>query len=620
MAAGRAGELAVNGGCMAILIPSLGFARFDTRGELRLAERLKDFLEENAVVWHNLPVGPRSRHPDFIIVHPANGLLVLEVKDWRLESIASADKTKVELLTSHGTVRESSPLEQARKYTFEVVRTLERDGQLLFPAGHRFKGRPILPFGFGAVFTNITRKQFDQTNLKEVLAEHLCVFKDEMSEGADPEEFRSRLWRMVYPRLGEPLSMPQFDRLRALLFPEIRIRQIALPLDEPMVPDPSDRTLAVMDMHQEQIARSLGEGHRIIRGVAGSGKTLILAFRAEYLARAATKPVLILCYANGIAGRLEDTMQSRGVEDRVQVRTFHSWCYWMLRTYGIPAPSEREYPDYEKRLAASVSEVVKAVDQGHIPTEQYDAVLIDEAHDFEPQWLALAAKMVNPRTKALMVVYDDIQAIYKGRERPVWRQLGIEAQGRTTVLKVNYRNTAQIVAFAKRFASDVIGAPGTIADDEHAILLPEDAGRQGLVPEVRQCVSIDAEAHCIVEWFLGRKKAGYEWPQMACLYPEHWIGERVAQVLAKHEVPFDMAKNNRNRVSTKRVAVRFLSMHTAKGLEFPCVAIAGLGLLGRRGEAIEECVRLTYVGVTRATHEALLTYSSKSALVQRLIG
>ena len=47
---------------MALLIPSLGFARFDSRGELRLAERLKDFLEENAVVWHNLPVGPHSRH------------------------------------------------------------------------------------------------------------------------------------------------------------------------------------------------------------------------------------------------------------------------------------------------------------------------------------------------------------------------------------------------------------------------------------------------------------------------------------------------------------------------------------------------------------------------------
>jgi hypothetical protein len=604
---------------MAILIPSLGFARFDTRGELRLAERLKDFLEENAVVWHNLPVGPRSRHPDFIIVHPANGLLVLEVKDWRLETILSADKTKVELLTSRGPVRESNPLEQARRYAFEVVRTIDRDGQLLFPPGHRFMGKPIVPFGFGAVFTNITRKQFDQANLKEVFPEHLCVLKDEMTEGADPEEFRSRLWNMVHPRLGEPLSMPQFDRLRALLFPEIRIRQIALPLEEPIAPDPSDRTLAVMDMHQEQIARSLGEGHRIIRGVAGSGKTLILAFRAEHLARSATRPVLILCYANGIAGRLEDAMQDRGMEHRVQVLTFHGWCYRMLRTYGIAAPSERDYPDYAMRLAASVSEVMKAVDQGHIPAEQYDAVLIDEAHDFEPQWLALAAKMVNPRTKALMVVYDDIQAIYKGRERPVWKQLGIEASGRTTVLKVNYRNTAQIVAFARRFASDVIGAPGTTADDEHPILLPEDAGRQGLAPDVRQCVSIDAEAHCVAEWFLGRKKAGYEWPQMACLYPEHWIGERVAQVLARHDVPVDMVKNNKNRISMKRLAVRFLSMHTAKGLEFPCVAIAGLGLLGRHGEAIEECVRLTYVGVTRATHEALLTYSSESALVQRLI-
>lgn len=250
---------------------------------------------------------------------------------------------------------------------------------------------------------------------------------------------------------------------------------------------------------------------------------------------------------------------------------------------------------------------------------QYDAVLIDEAHDFEPQWLALAAKMVNPRTKALMVVYDDIQAIYKGRGRPVWSQLGIEAKGRTTVLKVNYRNTVQILAFARHFASDVIGSPGTTADDEHAILLPEDAGRQGLVPDVRRCVSIDAEVHCVAEWFVGRKMAGYEWPQMACLYPEHWIGERVAQVLTRHGVPIDMAKNNRNRVSTKHAAVRLLTLHTAKGLEFPCVAIAGLGFLGRHGETIEECVRLTYVGVTRATHEALLTYSSESALVQRLI-
>ena len=142
--------------------------------------------------------------------------------------------------------------------------------------------------------------------------------------------------------------------------------------------------LAVMDLHQEQVARGLGEGHRIIRGVAGSGKTLILAFRAEYLARASSKPVLILCFANGIAGRLEDVMQERGIEDRVQVRTFHSWCSQMLKTYGIPAPRQEEYREFNDWLAALVRTVEAETLLGHIPGGQYDAVLIDERMTSSP--------------------------------------------------------------------------------------------------------------------------------------------------------------------------------------------------------------------------------------------
>jgi hypothetical protein len=57
----------------------------------------------------------------------------------------------------------------------------------------------------------------------------------------------------------------------------------------------------------------------------------------------------------------------------------------------------------------------------------------------------MARRMVDPDKRSLMIVYDDMQAIYKGRARPVWSQLGIEAEGRTTVLKINYRNTAQIL-------------------------------------------------------------------------------------------------------------------------------------------------------------------------------
>lgn len=603
---------------MATLIPSLGSARFDARGELRLAERLKDCLEDNAWVWHNIPVGPFGRHPDFVALHPQQGIVVLEVKDWRLDTIGHATSQQVELITDRGNVLTDNPFVQVRSYMFNVVNSLKRDPLLVVESGS-FKGQPMFPFGHGVVFSNITRKQFEQTDLHEVFPPERCIFRDEMAESVDADAFRERVWRMVSRRISSGLTLPQIDRVRALLFPEIRVTQIVLPFDEPAKSSPADdRVLAVMDMQQEQVARSMGEGHRIVRGVAGSGKTLILAFRAEQIARAANRPVLILSFANGISGRLENAMQDRGVEDKVVVSTFHSWCLKMLRTYDQPIATEKEFPDFTERQAVNVQTVLDAAERGLIPSGQYDAVLIDEAHDFEPQWLALAAKMVNPDTKALMIVYDDAQAIYKGRTRPVWKQLGIEAAGRTTVLKVNYRNTAQILRFARKFAADVIGAPGVCAGDENAVLMPEDGGREGVEPVVRQCVNYDGEAHAIAEWLLGRKAAGYQWGQMAVLYPRNFIGERFEKILQKHGVPVDVAKKHHNRVETGRDAVRFLSMHNAKGLEFPCVAIGGLGAL-KKSEDIEDDIRLTYVAITRATHEAFITYSNMSELVRRLV-
>jgi hypothetical protein len=53
------------------------------------------------------------------------------------------------------------------------------------------------------------------------------------------------------------------------------------------------------------------------------------------------------------------------------------------------------------------------------------------------------------------------------------------------VLKVNYRNTAQILRFARKFAADVIGAPGVCAGDE----CDPDAGRRRARVWSRWCAS-----------------------------------------------------------------------------------------------------------------------------------
>ncbi len=155
---------------MALLIPKIGAARFDTSGELRFAERLAEKLEDNAIVWRNIPIGPRGRYPDFIALHPHRGLLALEVKDWRIESIARADKLRVELITARGIVTVQNPIEQVREYLFAVKHLLERDALLVCPAGSPFAGKLAAPFGWGVVLTNITRRQFDATDLREVIA------------------------------------------------------------------------------------------------------------------------------------------------------------------------------------------------------------------------------------------------------------------------------------------------------------------------------------------------------------------------------------------------------------------------------------------------------------------
>ena len=217
-------------------------------------------------------------------------------------------------------------------------------------------------------------------------------------------------------------------------------------------PSPSEALMLVMDLQQEQLARSMGEGHRVIHGVAGSGKTMILVYRAQQLAAAARPdwPILVLCYNRPLAARIDALMRQRGLDERVQVRTFHGWCYDMADTYQLGIPKKGFRPDYD----ALADRVVEAVAHGRIPRAQYAALMIDEAHDFEDAWLRLAPQLVDPATNSLLVLYDDAQSIYRQpRRRFSFASVGIEARGRTSVLKVNYRNTAEILEAAARAPS-----------------------------------------------------------------------------------------------------------------------------------------------------------------------
>lgn len=387
---------------MATLIPAINscLSRMTT-GEKRFAYRLEDKLEDDYLCWYDVSIGERTQHPDFVIFHPSRGLLILEVKDWKLETLKRIDKQHASIVVRDEVKTVLNPLEQARQYMYAVTNKLERDPQLVWPSGS-LKGRPFFPYGHGVVLTNILRKQFEEAGIDEVLPAHLVICQDEMTESADVETFQERLWNMFPIKFKLKLSVPQIDRIRWHMFPEVRIPEQTDLFAEPgqtatEIPD----LLQVMDLQQEQLARSLGEGHRVIHGVAGSGKTLILGYRAAHLAAICQRPILILCYNKTLAAKLASMMEMKGLQDKVNVVNFHAWCVRQLDTYhaGKPPPSS----DLNAFFEACVEKVIRSVDQNIIPRAQYDAVLIDEGHDFKPEWFKLVVQMVNPDTNSLLV-------------------------------------------------------------------------------------------------------------------------------------------------------------------------------------------------------------------------
>ena len=596
---------------MTTVIPALStcVARM-TQGERRLAERLEQKLDDDYLVWYDVPVGPKHAHPDFVVLHPRRGLLILEVKDWRLETVCRANKQTWEILASGVPKNVPNPAEQARHYAHQVVDALSRDTRLV-----NIDGKLAFPWSYGVVLTHITRKQFEAAELQHAIEPNRVICSDEMSTAVEAEALQSQLWSMFPTMMRGTLSLPQIDRVRWILFPEVRVNtQTGLfgasdPDDEPL-PD----IMRVMDLQQEQLARSLGDGHRVIHGVAGSGKTMILGYRAEHLAKGSpgAKPILVLCYNQPLAVKLEALMDAKGLAGKVHVRNFHKWCRQQLVAFGQPLPAQG--PDMFDQM---VMGVMRGVDRKQIPSGQYLAVLIDEGHDFEAEWLKLVAQMVDPATNSLLLLYDDAQSIYQRRraQQFSFKSVGIQAQGRTTVLKINYRNTQQILQTASIVAADLLNAEDS-GDDGVPLLHPISCGRDGHAPLVIRLPNLHDEAVKIVELLSASHQEGHAWGEMAVICRHYTEMDRCAAVLRQRKLPHEVRRGS-GTFNPLADTVKVMTMHVSKGLEFPVVALSGVGQMPGDGQDESEEARLFYVAATRATQRLFIPLSGNGKFAAR---
>jgi hypothetical protein len=122
-------------------------------------------LPDDCLVYYE-PVVAR-RHPDFVVIAPQLGLMVIEVKGWYPAEILAADSHEVLVFRRQLERRERHPLRQARDYMFRLMdfcRTHPGFEILLEPSG-RHQNRFVFPFGHFAVLSNITSEQLSGHSL-----------------------------------------------------------------------------------------------------------------------------------------------------------------------------------------------------------------------------------------------------------------------------------------------------------------------------------------------------------------------------------------------------------------------------------------------------------------------
>jgi superfamily I DNA and RNA helicase len=224
---------------------------------------------------------------------------------------------------------------------------------------------------------------------------------------------------------------------------------------------------------QAELSRLELKSHpRLIRGVAGSGKTVVLSAMAAHhlhhrVGAGALFPgqhgpqrVAVVCFNRAlvpfIRARIDEAYR-REVHAAVpggvlQVIHLNGLVYHISRTTDervryIPAEGDRSpralhYLDMLERLERENGDLFRR--------QQYDAMLVDEGQDIEPTEFMLLHKLVkaDPATgeKNLVIYYDDAQNVY-AKNRPLWKEMGINVQhgDRSRVMKQCFRNTREVL-------------------------------------------------------------------------------------------------------------------------------------------------------------------------------
>lgn len=583
-------------------------------------------LPESCLVYYEPIIS--NRYPDFVVILPTVGVLVIEVKGWRHTEIGKINNEEAFV----NGINEKHPQRQAREYKFKLMDTCKQSGlckSLLHESG-QYEGKFKLPFADMVVLSNIDSEQLKRApigDLTPFFPPENTITRDNLAELLDREisgkqlvEYFRGFFELQWP---VELSPQQVNELRAVIHPEITIEPppykiltpTTAPDEEPGTetsPSLASQSLKILDLEQENEARRIGSGHRLLWGVAGSGKTVLLISRAKYLAREHPEArILVTCYNITLAAYLKRAFEDYPIT--IEATHFHALA---KRLWKISYKQGESNEEFATRLLDEVrSRDVKPI---------YDMILVDEAQDFDPAWFQSLLTLLKDREDGdLVIVGDGTQGIYKSR-KITWKSLGIQAQGRTTYFRKNYRNSKEIIALAASFShvpSD--NNSGEEAAVEAVCLKPESAVRSSGIKPVLVSGTAgevgDAVLKVIFDLlsgeFNGHKLESPLLPEeIAILYPSLTDDIKgtfflILNSLKKKDIPVLWASKPYLKTLICSPGLKLMPIYSAKGLQYKAVILLGADTMPRNDEinTPESDERLMYVALTRPENYLVIT-------------
>ncbi len=288
-----------------------------------------------------------------------------------------------------------------------------------------------------------------------------------------------------------------------------------------------------------------------------------------------------------------------------------------LQRTAVWAARTAYHQELEKAGVATWQQIrgwaLQRVREGKGP-EPYDAVLVDEAQDLDPCVLQLLVELC-PESNRLFLAADANQSIYGSGYRWSDVHARLKFQGHTGVLKANHRSTRELGEAAHSYlANGVLDADGI---DQRVYV------HNGPLPVLREATTPVQEAKLLAKFLPAAAKLfRLGLGSCAVFCPSEQVGTPLATALK--DLGIDACFVNSKSLDLTKRCVKVMALRTAKGLEFPVVAIAGFPVGDwpavpdgqppeERLEQLNRERRTIFVGMTRAMRGLLMVVPTRAS-------